>query len=266
MDKKKLIKNINKDIKEIENIVTSFNNNSEIHQIDVDNTLSKIRNLYDKVLMFNDIKDSFEKKISKNIEENLKITDELEINTEDKLKIEDNVEDIKKTKKVIVKRTKEITDDNVEDFTLQPHKNNQDIVEKKQKKNEEIKNDTILEEEKKPTNKKKEVNNIVADSFASNQKSINEKIAGNRKFKDLATKLQDKPVSDINKIISLNEKIQFIQILFKGDSQLYKKTIDAVNSFDNTEMVIDFFNQNFDWDKNNKHYISFIELISRRFL
>ena len=256
MDNKKLLKNINKDIKEIEIIVKSFDNNSEIHQIDIDNALSKIRNLYDKVLRFNNIKNTFEEKQD--------ISVKPEVNSENKL--EDDISKKEKIKKIIVKRTKEITNDNVEDFTVQPQKINQETVEKKDEIKEEQRNEIIIEEEKKITDKKKAEKNIVADSFQTNQKSINEKIAENKKRKDLATKLQGKPVSDINKIISLNEKIQFIQMLFKGDSLLYKKTIDALNSFDNIEMAIDFFNQNFDWDKNNKHYISFVELISRRFI
>ncbi|RLD64252.1 MAG: hypothetical protein DRJ01_01540 [Bacteroidetes bacterium] len=257
MDKKNLLKNINKDIKEIEIIVKSFDNNSEIHQIDIDITLSKLRNLYDKFLMFNNIKNTFEEKQETLVKP--------EIRNEEKTKKKDYIDKSEKTKKIIVKRTKEITNDNIEDFTVQPQKIKQEVIEKKKEIKDEEPNEIIAKDDKKTTDKKKSEKNIIADSFKTKQKSINEKIAEKNKLKDLATKLQGKPVSDINKIISLNEKIQFIKILFNGDSLLYKKTIDALNSFDKFEMAIEFINQNFDWDKNDKYYINFIELISRRF-
>ncbi|MBE9468158.1 MAG: hypothetical protein IMY72_07550 [Bacteroidetes bacterium] len=269
MDNKDAIKNINKDIKEIEIIVKSVDNNSEIHQIDIDIILSKIRNLYDKVLMFNNIKKVVQKNLSINDRaEEQQIIIKSKTEAQEKIKIEKSIEEKEQEeiKKIIVKRTKEITDDNMEDITLQPHKINRAILEKTDIKSEEIKVDNLTEREVISENNEAQVNNIIADSFTISQKSINEKIAEKNKTKDLATKLKDKPVSDINKIVSLNEKIQFIQILFNGNSQLYKKTIDAVNAFGNIEKVIEFFNQNFNWDKKNKHYISFLELINRRFL
>jgi hypothetical protein len=236
MDNKAIIKNINKDIKEIESIVKSFDNNLEIHQIDIDITLSKIRNLYEKVLMFNNINKADEFFLSTNNgAEEQQITTESEPKSQENPKNDKSIKEKEKEKekKIIVKRTKEITDDNIEDVTLQPHKINQDILETANIKNEKIKAAELTEREVISENNEAEVNNIVADSFTISQKSINEKISEKKKIKDLATKLKDKPVSDINKIVSLNEKIQFIQILFNGDSQLYKKTIDAVNAFDN---------------------------------
>ena len=269
MDNQTLIKNINKDIKDIEIIVNSYDNNSKIHQIDIDLALSKIRNLYDKFLLLNNINNKFEPIILNN--DDFEKQQLINVETENKIKEKSKKMDSPKEKegakkKIIIKRTKGLNDDNLENVTLEPEKINHEFVEKVHDKKE-IKEEKIEKDDKSMSSKKITAkNNIVADSFKMSQRSINEQIAENKKLKDLATKLKGKHISDINKIISLNDKVKFIKVLFKGDNQLYNKTIDAINSFDNIDMVVNFFNDNFDWDKDNNDYISFLELISRRFL
>ncbi len=275
MDNKTVLKNINKDIKDIDIIAKSLDNNSKIRQIDIDLALSKIRNLYDKFLLLNNI--NLGKTILKeNDEDDLEKKDPDTHLEEDKISEEKDVvltpkeEGLKN--KIIIKRTKGITDDDLEKITIEPEKINQKTVEKKVEEKKSVKKDEVenikikVNEKPKKSIKTQTNSNIVADNFTTNQKSINEKIAENKKIKDLATKLKDKHVSDINKIISLNDKVRFIKVLFGGDKQLYNKTIDAVNSFDSIDMANSFFNNNFSWDKDNKDYISFFELISRRFL
>ncbi len=269
MDNQTLIKNINKDIKDIEFIVKSYDNNSKIHQIDIDLALSKIRNLYDKFLLLNNINSVFEpitlEKDDSKKQQLINVETEKEIKEKHKEIDSQKVKERAK-KKIIIKRTKGITDDNLEDVTLEPEKINPEIVEKVHDK-EKIIEDKIKKDDKSMFSEKTATkNNIIADGFKINQRSINEQIAENKKLKDLATKLKDKHVSDINKIISLNDKVKFIKVLFHGDNQLYNKTIDAVNSFDNIDMAVNFFNDNFDWDKDNNYYVSFLELINRRFL
>lgn len=288
MDNKTVLKNLNKDIKDIEIIVKSLDNNSKIRQIDIDLALSKIRNLYDKFLLLdninlenpilvNDVEVELEKEDSISSLSEDKILEEKDIISIPKEKKEESAENEKEEKEkkkknsITIKRTKGITDEDLENITIEPEKINQKIAEKKVEETpiakEKVENIKIKDNDKPKKSIKIQTNsNIVADKFTTNQKSINEKIAENKKIKDLATKLKDKHVSDINKIISLNDKIRFIKVLFNGDKLLYNKTIDAVNSFDSIDMVNSFFNKNFSWNKDNKDYISFFELISKRFL
>ena len=129
MDNQTLIKNINKDIKDIEIIVNSYDNNSKIHQIDIDLALSKIRNLYDKFLLLNNINNKFEPIILNN--DDFEKQQLINVETENKIKEKSKKMDSPKEKegakkKIIIKRTKGLNDDN--DKPLECNEDNKKLV------------------------------------------------------------------------------------------------------------------------------------------
>ena len=43
--------------------------------------------------------------------------------------------------------------------------------------------------------------------------------------------LQEAPIRDLKKAISINERHRFIQELFRGDETMYERSIKTINSF-----------------------------------
>ncbi|HYG16321.1 MAG TPA: hypothetical protein VEC12_11255 [Bacteroidia bacterium] len=86
---------------------------------------------------------------------------------------------------------------------------------------------------------------------------------------DLAHKMQQTPIGDLKKAISINKKFEFINQLFKGDHEAYTKAIHYINGLGNVSEATTFFNQlktQFEWDEENKLYVELADLIRRRFL
>ena len=73
MNKKELVKNLITDIQDIYSIVNRFEHTEQIHPLDIDLALSKVRNLYELLLKLNPqdsyITENQEKEISTSIEQ-----------------------------------------------------------------------------------------------------------------------------------------------------------------------------------------------------
>jgi hypothetical protein len=76
------------------------------------------------------------------------------------------------------------------------------------------------------------------------------------------------PLSDIKAGIGLNEKIRYIKELFKGSADEYNTAINSLNSSGNAKSANDLLlslEKKYSWDKESEIYISFSELVERRF-
>jgi hypothetical protein len=67
------------------------------------------------------------------------------------------------------------------------------------------------------------------DVMVNGENSINDKLKENRI--EMGSKLQDVPVRDLKKAVSVNDRHQFIQELFRGDETMYERSIKTINSF-----------------------------------
>ena len=83
---------------------------------------------------------------------------------------------------------------------------------------------------------------IIADKFQS-KKFIHDDISKKNVKKDVSTKLQSKPINDINSAIGLNDKFIFIRELFGNDKEHYHETIQVLNNFDIYENAVNFLNE-----------------------
>ena len=106
---------------------------------------------------------------------------------------------------------------------------------------------------------------IIADKFQNQQPSVNDMLAGFKKNTDLASRLKDRPISDLKTAIKINDRIWFINELFNKDSNLYETAINEINNFDNLDKALEFLFTNYTWDQNKKSTVSFLELVFRRF-
>lgn len=254
MNKNELVKNLKKEIQDIYSKINEFENSEQIHLIDIDLALSKVRNLYELLSKLN----SFE---SHNTEFQKEEISTITKQDERKREKEESVE----IKKEIIK-TKEV-DESPESKTIVENSVQEPelIIETPSKEKIIIEESPINNAEDTTIEDKEEVSpEIIADKFQS-KKFIHDNIAKKNVKKDVSTKMQSKPIKDINAAIGLNDKFIFIRELFGGDKEHYHETIQILNNFDTFENALEFLNQNFDWDEDDENVIRLRELVSRKY-
>ncbi|PLX11557.1 MAG: hypothetical protein C0597_14855 [Marinilabiliales bacterium] len=104
----------------------------------------------------------------------------------------------------------------------------------------------------------------MADKFHS-KKFVHDDIAKKNVKKDVSSKMQSKPINDINSAIGLNDKFIFIRELFGNDKMHYHETIQILNNFDNYDNAVEFLDENFDWDSDDTNYMRLKELVRRKY-
>jgi len=244
MNKKELVKNLVKDIQDIYSIANRFENTEQIHPIDIDLALSKVRNLYELLLKLNP-QEYYTTEYQK--EEILTIPKhatekETVINEEETIKI-------KNTKTEKIQKPELIIED--------PSKK-EEVFEQKTISNKE-KNKEVLE-----IKKEENLHEIIADKFHS-KKFVHDNIAKKNFKKDVSSKLKSKPIDDISSAIGLNDKFILIRELFGGNKDLYQETIQVLNNFDTFENALDFLKENFAWDSEDPNFERLKELVRRKY-
>jgi hypothetical protein len=58
---------------------------------------------------------------------------------------------------------------------------------------------------------------------------LNEKL--NEERKELAHLLQEAPIRDLKKAIGLNDRFLFVNDLFRGDENMYERSLKTINAF-----------------------------------
>ena len=106
---------------------------------------------------------------------------------------------------------------------------------------------------------------IVADKFQS-KKFVHDNIVDKSPKQDVSSKMQSKPIKEINTAIGLNDKFIFIRELFGGNKEHYHETIQILNNFDTYESALEFLKENFDWDFDDPNFERLTELVRRKFL
>ncbi len=109
-----------------------------------------------------------------------------------------------------------------------------------------------------------ETNETIADRF-ENQTSLNDLLSNIKDNEDLATLLKNSPIDDLKSAISLNDKIWFTRELFAGDNQKYADTIEQFNSLNNMDEALSLANS-FAWNHEEDSTQQFLKLIYRKFV
>ena len=143
-------------------------------------------------------------------------------------------------------------------------------------------NELVEEMEKNQTNlidaiEKEEFDDIVetkAEEIQLKKKSEEEKKSINEMLSQSQTTLADKfgeqQIFDLTKEIGLNERFLLTENLFSGDTNLFSKTLNRLNSSNSKEEALSFFKNDlakkFDWNLKSTMVKKFIKLIERRYL
>jgi len=121
-----------------------------------------------------------------------------------------------------------------------------------------INNEEIIEE--------KQESSTLGERYQGSKQFMSELISKQHPAQDISVKIQSKPVEDIGKAIGLNDKFLFINELFKGDSSLYKKTVDFLNNSSDFNDAFNFLNDHFKWEMKNETVQKFMEVVRRKFI
>lgn len=124
----------------------------------------------------------------------------------------------------------------------------------------------INENSEKTTVENKTPKTIAERLSESGTSSVNDRIAIVKTQTDRASQIGQKPITDLHKAIKLNDRIGYIRELFGKNADTYKQTIDTINQLSSFEEALQYINNNFEWEQENEHFKTFIDLVFRRFL
>jgi hypothetical protein len=105
------------------------------------------------------------------------------------------------------------------------------------------------------------------DSMVNGESSLNERLKENKT--EMGSRLQDVPIRDLKKAISINDRHRFIHELFRGDETMYERSIKTINSF-NISAEAEYWIQRelkvkLGWNSGEELVKTFDQLVRRRF-
>jgi hypothetical protein len=107
----------------------------------------------------------------------------------------------------------------------------------------------------------------VNKTLATSAESLNEKLKEERT--EVMTTLQDTPVRDLKKAIGINDRYLFVNDLFRGDENMYERSIKTINGFsiypEAQYWIQRELKVKLSWPDNSETVKLFDQLIKRRF-
>ncbi len=105
------------------------------------------------------------------------------------------------------------------------------------------------------------------DLMVSGENSLNDKLKENKT--EMGSRLQETPIRDLKKAITINDRHRFIHKLFRGDETMYERSIKTINSF-NISAEAEYWIQRelkvkLGWNNNEDLVKTFDQLVKRRF-
>lgn len=97
--------------------------------------------------------------------------------------------------------------------------------------------------------------------------SVNDKLKQNRS--EVSSMLQDTPIRDLKKAVSINDRHRFIHELFRDDENMYERSIKTINGFhilaEAEYWILRELKLKLGWDTNLQLVKTFDQLVRRRF-
>ena len=78
------------------------------------------------------------------------------------------------------------------------------------------------------------------------------------------TDMAGSPVRDLLSAISLNDRVQFINVLFNEDPVKFQQTRAKINVMTSLDEVVDYLTANFDWDMSSQVVYRFMMAVRRK--
>lgn len=269
MNNQSLLHILRNELKSLDDFLSALQNEKTIHQPDKDFALSKVRNLYDYLLQIScgeqtktdeTATHKHENDETELLKTNIQKGESTSFEEKTKPQIPEDVEHNEIIQEEKIKETAPAPQPTELTEQMTPKKPIKEQPEELKEEKTDLAKNNIVEPALANTEQEAP---IVADKF-HNKRFRHDDLANQNQKQDLSSKLQSKPITDINKAIGINDRFLFIRELFEGNKAHYHETIDILNNIDTLENALSFINDAFQWDMEAPTTEKFIELIRRK--
>jgi hypothetical protein len=119
---------------------------------------------------------------------------------------------------------------------------------------------------RKSAEKKKATPEILVDKLQGEKQFVYETLAEKAGQQNISSKLQSKPISSIISAIGINDKFKLIRNLFNEDSESYAKAINKLDSCGNFNEAFNYISTSFNWDMEDESVQFILDLVRRKFI
>jgi len=119
---------------------------------------------------------------------------------------------------------------------------------------------------KKTSDKKKVHPEILVDKLKGEKQFVYETLAEKVVKQNVSSQLQSKPISSIKSAIGINDKFKLIRDLFNEDSEAYAKTITRLDSCIDFNEAFNYITSSFNWDMEDESVQFILDLVRRKFI
>jgi hypothetical protein len=119
---------------------------------------------------------------------------------------------------------------------------------------------------KKTSDKKKTHPEILVDKLKGEKQFVYETLAEKAVKQNISSQLQSKPISSIKSAIGINDKFKLIRDLFNEDSDAYAKTITRLDSCIDFNEAFNYITTSFNWDMEDESVQFILDLVRRKFI
>lgn len=116
-----------------------------------------------------------------------------------------------------------------------------------------------------PYKEKKAQYKVLSDKLGD-KKLLHDDLHQKVHYKDLSSRVQTRPVSDISAAIGINERFLYIRELFNNDSRKYENAIRVLNDAANFNEAYNFMIREYDWDMDSELVQGLLEIVRRKFI
>ena len=102
-----------------------------------------------------------------------------------------------------------------------------------------------------------------SESESESEKELEEEITPNSSL--LTPNCEALVLRNLMSVISLGDKFRFRHDLFSDDNDLFKETIEILNTLENFEKAVDFLDEKFGWDPEDATVVYFYDIIKPKF-
>ncbi len=235
MEKEALLRNILRDIKELELLVTTFIGENHTSDGYIQLAKNKTQSILDELEL---ISQSEKEKISQPIEKPI----------------------VKKEETTIVtpkeEEVKEIDEKSIEEPAAQPVTANRQESTPAVTPKEAPKKPPVKQEVKPPSK------SVLGEVLGKDNKSLNEQLATKKNTSESSFQ---SPILDLKNAIGINDRFLFQRELFNNNADVYNQVVDQINAIQDYDSAIAFIKGNFNWNLEDEATITFFELVKRRF-
>jgi hypothetical protein len=116
------------------------------------------------------------------------------------------------------------------------------------------------------TDEEKKTQQKVLSEKISEKKLLHDDLHQKVHYKDVSSRVQAKPVSDISAAIGINERYLYIRELFNNNTREYEHAISILNDSANFNEAYNYMIREYDWNMDSELVQGLLEIVRRKFI